>query len=213
MPINHSHKLAFVHIPKTAGSSIEQALDMYGYANSGENSIFDPGRLFGHEYQLSTAFEIHNYLLRRQCDPESFTWFAVVRHPFYRFLSEYMWRRKWDPRLQCMTVLDFLLRIVVPGSQHIDNFLYRHFIPQVEFIRSSPNLAVSPHVYRLEDTLVPLENSLRSKGISVSFPRINSTTSRTLAQQLDQTLKKDIEIILQDIYSEDYARLKYEPLF
>ena len=35
MPISHKHKTIFVHIPKTAGGTIEKSLNIYGIDNQG----------------------------------------------------------------------------------------------------------------------------------------------------------------------------------
>ena len=105
MPINNRLKIVFVHIPKTGGSSIEESLDMYGFQNSGENSIFDPTILFGHELQLMTADEIFAYLEANRFDPYKYLWISVVRNPFDRFVSEYLWRSRWDIRLQNMDII------------------------------------------------------------------------------------------------------------
>ena len=63
MPINHKNKIIFIHIPKTAGTAVEAALNMHGLLkdigiNPYFNQIKDYNVLFGRGLQHFTAHEL-----------------------------------------------------------------------------------------------------------------------------------------------------------
>ena len=100
MPVDHRAKLIFVHIPKTAGTSIEQALGLNGdWRYETRDTLFgrvtDPCLL---SRGLSTNFLQHLRLKEIQScfDCSDYEIFTVVRDPWTRFLSSF--RRK-DPDL------------------------------------------------------------------------------------------------------------------
>src|SRR5215467_9332165 len=69
--IDHSHRFIFVHIPKTAGNSVN--------------------RVFG------VSWQNHKDLARyaRECEAfETFFKFAIVRNPWDRLLSDYNYQKK-----------------------------------------------------------------------------------------------------------------------
>ena len=102
MPFDRRRKLVFLHIPKTAGSSIEQALGLFG---PWQNENLDTG--FGLiqsrdllARNLSSNFLQHLSLTElEQLFPEVLVdaqLFTVVRDPWQRLLSSY---RYPDPDL------------------------------------------------------------------------------------------------------------------
>lgn len=92
MSVHLSKKFVFVHIPKTAGTSIERVLDMH--KDYSDNNPFMGGGFYGHEpqhysyeitlKQLEDEFNVEN--------PETWFSFTFVRNPYDRMVSEYFWR-------------------------------------------------------------------------------------------------------------------------
>ena len=74
--INHKKKFIFIHIPKTAGHSID-------------TMFLDLG-LVDEELWHFTSLEIIKKFDRKMWD-EYFS-FSIVRNPWSRFLSEYIWQ-------------------------------------------------------------------------------------------------------------------------
>ena len=81
MPISKKHKLCFVHIPKTAGTTIEKALDMHQ-----EDSFF----LFKKfkDYKV-TPQHLTLTELSEEIDLNGYKIFTIVRNPFDRIVSEF----------------------------------------------------------------------------------------------------------------------------
>lgn len=87
--ISESHKFIFIHIPKCAGTSIENALRKYckrGFLGYDKN-------LKGFK-QHANCEELltHNHITTEVCN--SFFKFAFVRNPWDRCVSQYIWRIK-----------------------------------------------------------------------------------------------------------------------
>lgn len=99
MPINHDLGVIFVHIPKTAGTSLEFALNMHGditdvglekylYQEKNLHNLFGKGlqHLSIRQIQNSISKEIFSRYLK----------FSIVRNPYDRLVSFVAWQGdKW----------------------------------------------------------------------------------------------------------------------
>lgn len=100
MPINFERKCIFIHIPKTGGSSIliQLGFKKIPYAlwddtwmilqKKGKITSLKEGRL-----QHLPAYLVKE--LRSDVYDEYYK-FSIVRHPYYRSISEYVWRNKFN---------------------------------------------------------------------------------------------------------------------
>ncbi len=91
MPVYRNHRVAHIHIPKTAGTAIERQFadlgDMHWNQSSRYGRIQRPDRWY--EDHHLTLCEL------RALSHDEIRWldtFAVVRNPYQRLLSEYHWR-------------------------------------------------------------------------------------------------------------------------
>jgi hypothetical protein len=82
MPICRQRKLAFIHIPKTGGITIES---VFGFGRT-EADLF--GEMDGLELAHLTAEQMMKYVP----DFRDYFSFAIVRNPWERLVSEYAWR-------------------------------------------------------------------------------------------------------------------------
>ena len=100
MPVSHPHKTIFVHIPKTAGTSIEAVLGMHGAKKDIGvvpyfNQELDQERLYGRQLQHLTAQAIRAALGNESLFRSYFK-FAIVRNPWDRLVSALAWTdQKW----------------------------------------------------------------------------------------------------------------------
>ena len=101
MIINHTYRFIFLHVPKTAGTSVTRWLSTL----TGWNDIELGGTHYGEEIQAiyGRRFKLHKHSPAAQVraiigEP---TWsayykFAVVRDPFDRLVSTYQFYREWE---------------------------------------------------------------------------------------------------------------------
>jgi len=171
----HERKIIFVHIPKTAGSSIENAL---GLLRSGCENGYGYKDIDGRPVALQHLLPDG---IRKIIGEEAFsryTKFTVCRNPYNRIVSEYHWRvcnkigrvRSFD---------GFLDEVENVIKNNLYNKVSDHFIPQSDFIYDSEGNQVVDHLFRFEkldkaeqfiqdnfgtDKLKRLETSVPSRG-------------------------------------------------
>ena len=131
MPISIKDKLIFIHIPKCAGTSIEHALDM------------NHDHLFWSKNKIA-PFEVcpqHLYaseLCSMISKPETYTKFTVVRHPFTRLYSEYMYNREEETIMQQRVLKqsfeEFINDVFSMKDSHRKYLFDRHLELQSDFI-------------------------------------------------------------------------------
>jgi hypothetical protein len=132
MPYFPNLNLIFLHIPKTAGTSIEQSLNQ----NGGPMHLWS---LYG-----STPMHALQHLtydgVRERVGEETFSAakkFAIVRNPWTRVVSDYHWHSRG-----CKTFDEFLELIdrmlsdpAWPNLKNFNTKFAAHFEPQTSFVR------------------------------------------------------------------------------
>jgi hypothetical protein len=78
-------KFVFVHINKTGGNSVNQALEPYGFKYAATEGFGHPDIKFPH----SQHWDAHEYKLALGETWEDYIKFAIVRNPWDRMLSQY----------------------------------------------------------------------------------------------------------------------------
>jgi len=97
--ISKKHKCIFVHIPKTAGSSIELFLD------PNLKTAMNGDTVFTQENKHSKAIDYYSQ------DPDLFSRyfsFSFVRNPWDLVVSRYFYRKNWDSNFD-LSIKGFLL--------------------------------------------------------------------------------------------------------
>lgn len=130
--ISKKHKCIFVHIPKTAGQSIESFfLDLLGLSwderaqllmRYNENPKLGPEKL--------AHLTAHEYIYYNHITKEKFSQyykFSFVRNPWARLVSEYRWKYARNQSFQ-----NFVLHGLPFKSDYNDS--YRHILPQYNFL-------------------------------------------------------------------------------
>lgn len=206
MPISHELKCLFVHIPKTAGTSIEAALGMHGAQDDvGVRPIAgtreDPDRLFGGHLQHLTFREIQDRLPADRI--EEYFKFTVVRNPWDRLVSEYAWISRGDGRAWARGPVGTFEEFV--RSRDYER-VHRHGLSQVAFLVGRDGHVGPDEVYRyegLQDAWTEIRGRLR---IDVPLPR------RMSANHADyrELYTPETRAIVAEVYAEDIRVLGYD---
>lgn len=202
MPVSHELKCLFVHIPKTAGTSIEAALGMHGEQEDvGLRAVAgtteDPGRLFGGHLQYLTLKEIQRRLTVDVL--RGYYKFTLVRNPWDRLVSEYAWISRGDGRQWARGPVGTFEEFV--RSRDYER-VHRHGLAQVEFITGIDGHVGLDDVFRFEDLPAaweeicgrlgrrrPLEHRMRSdRG---SYRDAYTAETREIVAQV---YRRDIEV-------------------
>lgn len=198
MVVCYKKKCIFVHIPKTAGTSIEQFL-----RDRGKNHLDFFGVHNNRSLQHLTAIElkkivpIYNTLYK----------FSMVRNPYDRLLSEYYWTNIPNMGHKYGKTKDqFLQKVIniVINNKYFEHRDNDHFIPQYNFVFNNNELIVD-EVFQYEK-LKDATNYLKKKlGININFPYLNKTS----ATKKDQWTDKQKEIIYK-LYNKDFIIFRYD---
>lgn len=200
MVVCHNKKCIFVHIPKTAGTSIEQFIK-----ENGKNQVI----FFG--VQNNRALHHYTALELKKSIPQIFNKyykFAMVRNPYDRLLSEYYWTR--IPHLghkSGKSKDDFLNKVVYIVKNklflaHLDN---DHFIPQNNFVYDNEHKLLVNEVFKyekLEETVSYLKTKL---NINTNFPFLNRTNSSKKDSWNEQQKN-----IIYNLYKDDFIIFQYD---
>lgn len=89
MLVSHQYKFVYIHVPRTAGTSIEKALKSYSDRIS-ENS--NSTVYFSH---ISSA-KLKNHMEKDGQEWKNYFSFGFVRNPWERMVSYYLFFRKWE---------------------------------------------------------------------------------------------------------------------
>ncbi len=216
MPVYYKHKLVHIHIPKTAGTAIERFFHRIGDMVWGPKSWLGQERRDGrwYEYQHLSIQE-----LRRLAgsDFPGFTSFAVVRDPYTRLISDFVWRarikeRYPDSPTQFFDSLDdFLSAIpadintrwpdhIYGADQKWANFLI-HIRPQYQFVFDDDGNRLVDAILRYENLREDLAAFLKPFGL-----RAENVRSPVMRNASEYFTSKQIERI-EEIYAKDFALL------
>lgn len=185
----------FVHIPKTGGTSIEDAMTQSGAVVA---------LRYGSRFKgfMKTTFQHLNADIYSQVIPPDFYdyAFALSRHPVSRLVSEYFYRRKRGDKER---PFDEWVHHALDTHARTPYGMDNHIRPQVDFL--IPDVAV----FRIEDGIAP---ALEAAAVHLGL---------TLAQNNPHTNHRDQHDPLvwspatraraMSFYAADFDRFGYDP--
>lgn len=192
-------RILFVHIPKTAGTSVtdyltrrfgdavltndqflEKARERRGY-------VVPPGHLTADDLRAFAPMDVDLA-------------FAVVRDPVERIVSEYRFQRQ----VKGLAQLGFAtwLRVALAAAKREPRVYDNHIRPQTHFLSDTVK------VFRLEDDLSRLHqhiDEMAGEETDNVFKRINPSSG---TRSDVEPSRQDVALIA-DFYAEDYDKLGY----
>jgi hypothetical protein len=207
MPLFREQGMTFIHIPKTAGTSIELALGL-----DLDPAIENPDVCFGRlaspdlmKLELSSQFLQHLRLGEVEKLHPDFvrdSWvFTVVRDPWARLVSSFRRKdramadfAKWYYGLD-LYALDFEQYVEIAASHDL-----LHLRPQSSFLQGSAKVNVF-YFEHLSDLMQVLSERL---GRTLALPKANGPES-TL-KRLSSRKERKLRARVAEIYAEDYRR-------
>lgn len=227
MIINQSVGFTFIHIPKSAGTSVTQFLAPL-------NGPFDleiGGTPFGEALQApywnrhrvrkhSTLSEVLSIIEKSPCTKDIFI-FSFVRNPYDRLASIFSFLRKWQ---------DYNpdLRKIMNGFSDFEAFVRsgiytdrpgpdRIFRPQCEWLKVDGTIPTNLSWFKIEEIDAAIEEirreilarkpDLTNEFLSSSFPHANRSQS---SPPKYFALPHNLLLEIEDFYKEDFINFNYK---
>lgn len=195
MPICQDKKLAFIHIPKTAGTTIETALGMKSIKN------------FYNEYKFKHYCVCPQHLtceeLSHEIDLADFELFTVVRNPYDRLVSEYNYiqNNEWLFKLKHATFKEFIK--LIPNLDQVERkYIFDgHLETQSSFIKGYEDRIKIFHYEKINECF----DYLSSKYGPLEFG-----LERKPIEKKNIKWTKELKKIVQSVYAEDFDRFNYK---
>lgn len=202
-----TRKFIFIHIPKTAGSSVKDSL--IPYADSGLwKYLATPFRKLCFPINLgpepleahATAQDILELLGNEFYD---YYRFAFVRHPYNYIASTYLFIKSFARHSRHAFVSNYSSL-----DEFVDHEILRGYHkPQSEYIYSHDNKLLVNFVGRFETLAVDHQCICNYLNIPVTLPYLNKSISASSELPLS-TKSKDI---LHSYYEVDFLNFSYQP--
>tara|TARA_R100000655_G_C2996228_1_gene193763 strand:- start:1852 stop:2463 length:612 start_codon:yes stop_codon:yes gene_type:complete len=202
MPISHNHKAIFIHIPKTAGTSVEKVLgiggEMPGKLRSHRMENIN-GVKFAPQHYTASMLKEHPYVKEFWND---YFKFSVVRHPYTRVLSEWFWVRgktakglKWNSK-----------KFTIHLSTFYEKLNNDHKLPQATYLYENDECLVD-RVFRFEN-LLPINTVLKRRcNVKKILPHIQKSSNKP---DYVKELTKAHKDFIYEIYKDDFEKFNYQ---
>ena len=224
--ISHTYKCIFIHIPKTAGQSIEHFfLNLHGLSWENRAPLllrYNPDPLKGPESLAHLTAEEYTKLGHISSEKfKNYFKFAFVRNPWARLVSEYRYRSCYKK----YTFKEFVLERLPKQDAYSDK--YRHIMPQYDFIHDRDGKIIVDFVGRFENLQEDFQTVLQKLSIPTArLPRMNVSLSKdieiikkikyllfrktyTAQKHWKDYYDRDTAEIVRKIYSQDIKKFNY----
>ena len=209
--ICHQHKIIFIHIPKCAGSSIEEYFGVkpfkWKYPNYENLTGWCPKRKI--HLHHATAEQLLNTGLVKEEDWDSYFKFAIIRNPWSRAVSDYYWfNRSKIIKTGFSSYLKGEGRLKKEmTNKDVKEYRGDHLLPQCDFIKINNKIVV--------DKIIRLENLKEEFGElkkELNLPKKALPHSKKANKHYDHYSEfyfdKEIEMI-RDKYKKDIQEFNY----
>jgi len=201
--INHSKKFIFIHIPKTAGTSIEQCLSSCIKPDFPIVGYDEANKLHRQHSTLEQLKSIYKIKI------DDYFKFTVCRNPYERAVSGYFWFLKAGLLNVSTTFKDYLLiRNGCEKLNHLNSSQGRgdHFYPQLKYMEIEGKNKID-FVIRFEN--LQKEFDIVCTKISIPHQQLLHI-KKTCHKHYASYYNKETREIVEQKYANDIKYLGYE---
>lgn len=201
MYINHDKKFVFIHVPKTAGSSIHVLFKNYFNVQDRSDPLPDI-----HHISISD-------LISKDKNLEKYYKFAVVRNPFARFYSGY--KDFYQNRLTDRKYHPYHIDPKCSFKDFCENFLSSpwcedvHFKPQKFFLTANQEIAVD-EIVRHESINNDLSKVFFKIGLNAKLGKRHHRKTKDPFSSYREAYDDESREIVENFYKEDLKLFNYE---
>lgn len=223
MIISNMHRAIFVHIPKTAGTSITALIE----PTLRWNDLVLGGTAFGERIQpaYQQRFGLSKHMRARDIRRvvgedvwEGYFSFAVVRHPYARLVSFYNWKRAAMSRAAADSPLwSWPATEAFQQSRNFSEFIRHEKFPssragqpQADWVCDEDGRCIVDFVGRFEELGAAIDTIATRLGLESAHLGVHNTSAsdRPLAELIQG--EKDYEF-LHEFYRRDFEMFGYDP--
>ena len=198
---DEKHKMIFLHIPKTGGTSIEKSLNLLniynGYGINKKNKAMQ--HFDSHEYKKHLGKEKYNQYYK----------FTIIRNPYEKVISDYFWLKNIahleNDDFQNKSFDQYLsyCNYIVTNRLYKLSIYHDHFKPQHKFIYNKNNKLLINKIFRFEKFEHIIKFIKTRYNTIVSHDNVNESKQKII---LNEKQKNKI----YNIYKNDFILLKYQ---
>lgn len=201
MVVIHKLKCIFIHIPKCAGTSVEQFLK-----DNNQNEIDFLGTYKNRSLHHLTSYELL-MILRKKIFSKYYR-FSIVRNPYERLLSEYYWTPingiGYKSGGSKKTFLDYVAK-VVRQKDFFSNIYNDHFMPQYNYLFYKNKLLIN-NIFKYESLELVIPYLRKKFSIIRDFPMLNKRGENI--EKEDWTIEE--KELIYNIYQKDFIFFNYD---
>lgn len=202
MPYYKQKNILFIHIPKTGGTVIENALK-----KKTKQTLFGNNKNWNEPYRgISPQHLFYNTIFKNKeklnVDFQNIKVFSVVRNPYDRIISDLFWYKLIKPTFTAKEVNNVIRNIYLGNcKKNLDN----HNEPQYKFVTDeNSELIKSIKIFKTE-TLNKSNNTLNEfLGFNINVFQKN------VNKNYRKYLNKDSISIINEKYKKDFELFDYE---
>lgn len=217
MPISHKHRAIFVHIPKTAGTSVENTLgikDINDLYNAGKTNdilkVVNTDCLSSKEYRNILLKSPQHYTLqelKKIIDAAAFNdylKFSIVRNPYDRFVSEY----KHNDQFNFLSFDEFTDYAMSLTAVERNWFFDGHLETQTNFLGENGCIGQSIKIFKFEELRVLKKFMAELTGV-IDFPHKLKSKN---AMPFISFYTNKTENMIYEFYKDDFVNFSYDRL-
>lgn len=208
-----NYDLEYIHIPKTAGTSIEKLGKKYGI-NWGMHSK---------RVEYTENIKKSNWHNFRFKPSKEFDYFTIVRNPYDRLISEYYYLRQFnksyydgfinkknkDKEADIVNFKKFVKDIFARYKKEGENIINCHITPQSKFVYDENDVQRIQNVIKMKNINDGLNNLFKKYNLGIDIkdlPNNNKTSKLFNKEDLDDEIRE----VIYNFYKRDFELLGYE---
>lgn len=202
MPYYKKINLLFIHIPKTGGTVLEQAIkkkyDQTLFSGKTNNLLPKPYNKISLQHQFySTIYEYRNKL---NVNFDNIKVFSVVRNPYDRVISDLFWNKLIKTDFTKQQVYD-----VIKNNYLYRNDLDNHNQPQYKYITNeNGELIKNIKLFKTENLNKSNDKINEIIGFSIDIKQNN------INKDYNRYLNKESISLINEFYKKDFELFNYE---